>query len=92
MNQLGYNIYIHGNITSKLPVWLSLAQLAKMSSFSFYLFSFFFYKIREREGRTGPAHERGLASVGKREESEYGTKKCVHVCVNAKMIPVETVP
>jgi hypothetical protein len=26
-----------------------------MSCFSFYLFSFFFYKIREQEGRTGPA-------------------------------------
>jgi hypothetical protein len=26
-----------------------------MSCLSFYLLSFFFYKIREQEGRTGPA-------------------------------------
>jgi hypothetical protein len=28
-------------------------KLAKISCFSFYLFSLLFYKIREQEGRTG---------------------------------------
>jgi hypothetical protein len=40
---MGYNAYTHGNVTRKLPVQLSLKK-------SF----FFFYKIEEREGRTGP--------------------------------------
>jgi hypothetical protein len=32
---------------------------------SFYLFSFFSYKIREHEGRTSLAQGAGLASVGR---------------------------
>jgi hypothetical protein len=51
---LGLNTYIHGNITSKLPVQLLLSQKAKMSYFLVYLLSFFFYKIGEQEGRTIP--------------------------------------
>jgi hypothetical protein len=39
-----------------------------MSCFSFSLFSFFFYKIREQEGRTGSAHGgRAGTSDGERE-------------------------
>jgi hypothetical protein len=65
-----------------------------MSSFSFSLFSFFFCKIGEQEG--------GIGSVGKGKEvgGEVVVKggrrvdmvqKCVHMYVNAKMIPVETI-
>jgi hypothetical protein len=32
-----------------------------MSCFSFYLFSFFFYKIGEQEGGISPTQEGGLA-------------------------------
>jgi hypothetical protein len=39
-------------------------KLAKMSCFSFYLFSLFFYKIGKWEGGTGPAQWGRLASVG----------------------------
>jgi hypothetical protein len=35
-----------------------------MSCFSFSLFSFFFYKIREQEGGTSPAQGGRLAPVG----------------------------
>jgi hypothetical protein len=40
---------------------------AKMSCFSFYLFSFFFFKIREQEGRIGPA-QRGRAGTSRKKE------------------------
>jgi hypothetical protein len=36
----------------------------KMSFFSFCLFSFFFYKIGEQEGRTGPAQGGGSDTSG----------------------------
>jgi hypothetical protein len=39
-------------------------KLAKMSCFSFYLFSFLFCNIREQEGGTGSAQGQGLAPVG----------------------------
>jgi hypothetical protein len=35
-----------------------------MSCFSFYLFSFISYKIREKEGRTSPARGAGLTKMG----------------------------
>jgi hypothetical protein len=35
-----------------------------MLGFSFYLASFFFYKIREQEIGTSPTQEERLASVG----------------------------
>jgi hypothetical protein len=41
----------HGNT---LCHYLSLKQ-GKMSCFSFYLFSFFYYNVGEQEGRTAPA-------------------------------------
>jgi hypothetical protein len=34
-------------------------KLAKMSCFSYYLLCFFFYKIREKEGRTSSAQRWG---------------------------------
>jgi hypothetical protein len=37
---------------------------AKMSSFSFHLFSFFYYKIGEQESKTGLAQRGGLTPVG----------------------------
>jgi hypothetical protein len=43
----------------------SYLKEAKMPSFSFYPFSFFFYKIGEQEGRTSPAKGGGLAPVGR---------------------------
>jgi hypothetical protein len=42
--------------------YLFLKQ-AKMPGFSFYLFSFFIYKIEEQEGETTPAQEEGLAQM-----------------------------
>jgi hypothetical protein len=58
-----YDTYIHGNITRKLPMQLSSSQTSKNI---IYLLSFFFYKIREEEGETGPAGGvvKGLAPVG----------------------------
>jgi hypothetical protein len=56
-----------------------------MSCFS-YLLSFFFYKIREQEGRTGPAqrnvdpNERGV--VGRKGDKKVNKvqKMYTHVC------------
>jgi hypothetical protein len=53
---------MHGKNTRKLPVLLSLPQIRKMSCFSFYLLYFFFYKIREQEGRTGSAEVGGVGT------------------------------
>jgi hypothetical protein len=58
-----------------------------MSCFSFYLFSFFFYEIREQEDGTGPAQGGWLAPVeggevmGKRSRRVNMVQKtCTHVC------------
>jgi hypothetical protein len=57
--------------TQKKPHKIKVKQ-AKMSCFPFYLFSFFFYKIGEWKGRTGPAqggvgwHQWEEGGVGKR--------------------------
>jgi hypothetical protein len=56
---------MHGNNTRKLPEQLSLSQSSKTSRFSFYLLCFFFYKIREQEGRTGSVGELALVGVEK---------------------------
>jgi hypothetical protein len=40
---------------------------SKMSYFSFYCFSSYFYKIREQEGRTGTAQRRGWYQWGFRK-------------------------
>jgi hypothetical protein len=50
-------VYIYGNVTRQLLV-------SKMSWFSFYILSFFFFKIREQEGGRGPAQGGRLAPVG----------------------------
>jgi hypothetical protein len=60
-----------------------------MSSFSFYLFFFFFYKIGEQEDETGPAkwdgeqsRRAGLAPVGwggDRERGYKGKNMCTYV-------------
>jgi hypothetical protein len=69
-----------------------------MSCFSFYLFSFFFYKIREQEGRTGPIQGRRTGTSGREWVAGKGDNRmnmvqiCVNMCVNAKMIPDETIP
>jgi hypothetical protein len=73
-------------------------KLAKMSCFSFYLLCFFLYKIREQEGGTGSTWGGGLGGgtggmedvVGKGAGGWIWCKQCIHVYVNAKMIPVET--
>jgi hypothetical protein len=43
---------MHGNNTRKLPVYLTLPQTSKRVIFLFFSFVFFFYKIREQEGKT----------------------------------------
>jgi hypothetical protein len=56
-----------------------------MSCFSFYLFSFFFYKIREQEGRTHPPrgkswHQWERGGMGKRvKRANMVQKKCAHM-------------
>jgi hypothetical protein len=64
-----YNIIIYMQISqgNSLYSYLYLKQ-AKISCFSFYLFSFFFYKIGEQDGKTCPAQEEGLAPVGGRRD------------------------
>jgi hypothetical protein len=58
--------------------------------------SFFFYKIREQEGRIGPIW--GLVPVGRGRMQGKGIgvwiwcKYCVHMYINRKMRPVETIP
>jgi hypothetical protein len=64
---VGVIIHIHMGISqgNSLCNYLYLKQ-AKMPCFSFYLFSFFFYKIREQqEGRTSPAGRGGRWCWGK---------------------------
>jgi hypothetical protein len=67
-------------------VYLYVKQ-AKMSCFSFYLFSFSTYNIGEQEGGTSPAQEGGLAPVGGGRCWVKGgrrvntmQKMCTHVC------------
>jgi hypothetical protein len=78
------NKYIHGTITKKHPMWLPLSQTRK--NVIFFLFSFFFYKIGDQEGGTGPA-EGGEVSIGRGEMAGKGDKKMnttqkiyTHVC------------
>jgi hypothetical protein len=53
---VGVKIHIYMEISqgNSLHSYFYLKQ-DKMSCFSFYLFSLFFYKIREQKGGTGPA-------------------------------------
>jgi hypothetical protein len=86
-----------GNNTRKLSVYLSLSQTIKMSYFSFYLLCFFFYKIGKQKGGNRFCSEGGgLAPAEGGGSRERGRKmnmaQCRHMYVNAKMIPIETVP
>jgi hypothetical protein len=56
----------------------------KCQVFSFYLFFFIFYKIREQKGGTSPEGGAGINGRGRvlgknGKEGEYGTKMCIHV-------------
>jgi hypothetical protein len=51
---------------------------------------FFFYKVGEEEGRTGPVW--GWYQWGEQVWEGKMCKYCAHVCVNGKMRPAETVP
>jgi hypothetical protein len=57
---------------------------ARISCFSFYFLSFFFYKIGQQESRTGPAQGVGLALVGRSREKDRRMnmvqKMCTHLC------------
>jgi hypothetical protein len=72
-------------------------KLVKRSCFSFYLLSFFFYKIREQKSRTGSAWECVLQCLAPMERGDGGKRgrkiNMVQIMyVNAKMTPVECVP
>jgi hypothetical protein len=54
-------MYVHGNITRKLPVWILLSQTSKD-----VILNFFLYKIREQEGGPGPA-QGGVGTSGRVE-------------------------
>jgi hypothetical protein len=69
----------------------------KQTKVSYFSFSFFLLQIREQKSGIGAAqggvgiYERGeVARKGGRRVNTM--QKCVHVFVNAKMIPVETIP
>jgi hypothetical protein len=74
---------------------ISIKQKCLVFLLIFYLF--LFNKIKEQEGGTGPgwwAPVGGRKVKGKRSRRVNTVKKCVHAkkCVNAKMIPIETIP
>jgi hypothetical protein len=77
----------------KLPVQLSLSQTSKNVMFFFFSFMFVFYKIRGQEDRTGVLPWfGGIGTCGGGGCGEMGRRmNMVHMYVNAKMIPVETV-
>jgi hypothetical protein len=64
------------HLCRKLPVELSLSQTSKTSC-----------KIGEPEGRKAEGEE----VVGRWVVGRIWSKQCIHIYVNAKMIPVETV-
>jgi hypothetical protein len=70
---------------------------AKISCFSFYLFSFFFYNIGEQEGwnkscPVGRAGTSGKGKVMKKGGRRVNTaRKMCNMYVNAKMMPTETI-
>jgi hypothetical protein len=86
------------SISGKLPVELSLSQTSK--NVMLFFLSFFFYIIGEQEGGTGLAWVGGGGLVpveggemsGKRGRMVSIVQNFVHMYVNAKMIPIETVP
>jgi hypothetical protein len=65
----------------KLPLYL---KQTKMSCFSFYLFSFFFYKITEQKGGRSPVWGEGWHQwkgevIGKGYRRVNMVQKCVHM-------------
>jgi hypothetical protein len=62
-NRVTIHLYMEITQGNSLCSYLYLKQ-AKMSCFSFYLFSFIFYKIGDQEGETSPAQRGELAPVG----------------------------
>jgi hypothetical protein len=78
------NTRMHRNNTRKLLYSHLYQKLAKLSCFSFYLLCFLFYKIGEQEVEQ--------VLWGDRVGGWIWCKQCIHMYVNSKMIPVETVP
>jgi hypothetical protein len=78
---LGDSTYIHGNMRKLLCSYLTQAK-------NVTCFPFFFYKIGEQEGGTGPGGQGGvLVPVGREEVVEKGCRRvnmvqilCTHVC------------
>jgi hypothetical protein len=75
------------------PQGNSLCSYLKQARMSF----FFFYKIGEQEGKTGPAGGGRLVPVsagggGERVQEGEWCKFCVHLYVNRKMASVKTSP
>jgi hypothetical protein len=66
---IGVIIHIYMELSQRKSLYL---KHTKVSCFSFYHFSFFFYKIKEQEGRTGPAQARGLTPVGGGSDGKKG--------------------
>jgi hypothetical protein len=69
--------YVEISQGNSLHKYLYLKQ-AKMSCFSFYLFSFFFYKIRKQKGRIGTSGRGEVLEKGGRRMNMV-QKMCTHV-------------
>jgi hypothetical protein len=92
---MGVIIHIYMEIYKKTPCGATFIS-NKQDCHVFFFFSFFFYKIGEQEGRTGPAGWE-VVPVGGGRCGQWGKRvnmvqKCRYMYVNAKMIPVETIP
>jgi hypothetical protein len=90
------HIYMEISQGNYLHSYIYLKQ-AKMSCFSFYLFSFLLLQ-NQRTGGQNKSCPRGRTGIsrsgavrGRRVGGEYGAKNFVHMYVNAKMIPVEAI-
>jgi hypothetical protein len=61
---------------------------------SFFILSFLFYKNQRKGGwnRSCPGGRLGTSGRGKGYRRVNMVQKCVHMYINAKMIPVETFP
>jgi hypothetical protein len=94
---IGVIIHIYMEISQGNSL-CSYLYLQKIKMSFFFLFSFFFDKIREQEDGTGPAgvrecwYQRESGSGGERgRRMNMVHKMCTHVC-KCKMIPVKTIP
>jgi hypothetical protein len=64
-----------------------------IATFNKQKISYFFYKNRKQEGRTGHVWGVGTSQWGKNVEREsIWCKYCVHMDINGKVKPVETIP